>query len=322
MCSGENNSVDLAAWGIKWHAYPIQNPGAKMKTAMVIHGPQGAGKNLWTEAIMSIYGEYGRILDQYAVEDKHNDYLSRKLFMIADEVVARADRYHVKNILKGLITSKTIRINPKNMASYEETNHANIVFLSNERIPVVLEEDDRRHFVIWTPLPKPPEFYKQVQFEIENGGIEALHHYLLSIDLGDFNEHSKPPMTTAKRELIDLGKESILRFYDQWRDKQIDGVPFDVPAPNEGVYELYRAWCSNEGIKPQSKNIAMDRLAKVSGVEKQRKDWVSSTESGKKYFYLMPGCKEPGVNDVEKYFFGDCLRDFNDAVKAYKGNSL
>lgn len=34
--------------------------------------------------------------------------------MIADEVVARSDVYHIKNKLKALITGYSIRINPKN----------------------------------------------------------------------------------------------------------------------------------------------------------------------------------------------------------------
>jgi putative DNA primase/helicase len=74
--------------------------------------------------------------------------------MIADEVVARSDVYHIKNKLKGLITGDRIRINPKNFAAYWERNHLNLVFLSNEAMPVVLEEDDRRHCVIWTPPRK------------------------------------------------------------------------------------------------------------------------------------------------------------------------
>jgi hypothetical protein len=86
---------------LKWIAYPIQHPGAKMKTTLVVHGPQGTGKNLFFEALMSIYGEYGDVLDQSALEDKFNDWASRKLFMIADEVVARSDVYHIKNKLKG-----------------------------------------------------------------------------------------------------------------------------------------------------------------------------------------------------------------------------
>ena len=37
-------------WFERWCAYPIQHPGAKMKSTLVIHGPQGTGKNMFFEA--------------------------------------------------------------------------------------------------------------------------------------------------------------------------------------------------------------------------------------------------------------------------------
>ncbi|MEO6519389.1 MAG: DUF5906 domain-containing protein, partial [Pseudoxanthomonas sp.] len=166
MCSGEANAQQLYDWVLRWIAFPIQHPGAKMKTTLVLHGPQGTGKNMFFEALMSIYGQYGRIIDQSAIEDRFNDWASRKLFLIADEVIARSDLYHVKNKLKAFITGDRIRINPKNMAAYEEQNHVNVVFLSNESMPVVLEEDDRRHAVIWTPEKLGVEFYQAVLAEI------------------------------------------------------------------------------------------------------------------------------------------------------------
>jgi putative DNA primase/helicase len=60
LCSNEDdNAAALCQWVLRWVAYPIQNPGAKMKTALVLHGPQGTGKNLFFEAIMAIYAEHG-----------------------------------------------------------------------------------------------------------------------------------------------------------------------------------------------------------------------------------------------------------------------
>ncbi len=128
MCAGDSDPEKLYQWVLRWLAYPIQHPGAKMKSTLVIHGPQGTGKNLFFEAIMAIYGRYGRVIDQSAIEDKFNDWASRKLWLIADEVVARSDLYHIKNKLKAFITGEWIRINPKNMAAYEERNHVNMVF--------------------------------------------------------------------------------------------------------------------------------------------------------------------------------------------------
>jgi hypothetical protein len=50
-----------------------------------------------------------------------------------------------------------------------------------------------------------------------NGGNEAFYQFLLDFDLGDFNEHTKPLMTQAKRDLIDLGLSPAERFYRSGR---------------------------------------------------------------------------------------------------------
>ena len=138
---------------------------------------------------------YGRVVGQDQVEDKYNGWASRLLFLLADEVVARSDLYQVKNKLKSLITGDWIEINQKHVASYPERNHVNIVFMSNEPMPVVLEEDDRRHAVIWTPQKLDQAFYEKVFAEIDAGGVEALHDMLLSLPLEDFHPAMPPPDT-------------------------------------------------------------------------------------------------------------------------------
>lgn len=246
LCSEEENYRTVFDWVIKWIAYPIQHPGAKMRTALIFHGPQGTGKNLFFEAVMAIYGEYGRIVDQAAIEDKFNDWASRKLMMIADEVVARQELYHVKNKLKSFVTGEWIRINPKNVAAHDEKNHVNLVFLSNESQPLVLEKDDRRYTVIHTPEKLTAEFYQQVRDELNNGGIPALHHYLLNLDLGDFNEHTKPPMTKAKENLIDVSLDSVQRFIAEWTAGDIESAPF-CPCLGRHLFAVYRKWCDQLG---------------------------------------------------------------------------
>lgn len=246
LCSEEENYRTVFEWVIKWIAYPIQHPGAKMRTALVFHGPQGTGKNLFFEAVMAIYGEYGRIVDQAAIEDKFNDWASRKLLMIADEVVARQELYHVKNKLKSFVTGEWIRINPKNVAAHDEKNHVNLVFLSNESQPLVLEKDDRRYTIIHTPEKLDAEFYQQVRDELNNGGIAALHHYLLNLDLGDFDEHSKPPMTKAKENLIDVSLDSVQRFIGEWIAGDIQSAPF-CPCLGRHLFAVYRKWCDHLG---------------------------------------------------------------------------
>jgi len=50
---------DVKHWLLQWLAYPLQHPGAKLRTAIVMHGDEGAGKNFLFDLVASIYGKYG-----------------------------------------------------------------------------------------------------------------------------------------------------------------------------------------------------------------------------------------------------------------------
>jgi putative DNA primase/helicase len=237
---------------------------------------------------------------------------------LADEVVARSEQYHVKNVLKGLITGERLRINPKNMKSFEEKNHVNLVFLSNERVPVIIEMDDRRHQVLWTPEKLGADFYYEVSDEIANGGIEALHYHLKTLDLGDFSEHTKPIMTAAKSNLIDLCKSTTVRFYEAWQVGDIAGIK-PMPALSDDVYALYSAWCRTEGVRTAPKNKAIDELVSIPGVKKERKRyWINglSTPNPRMIIYpkhspeLSPGQSEPA-------WLGEMVSDFKQGVNEF-----
>ena len=322
MCGNESNQRALYEWVLCWLAYPLQYPGAKMKSTIVIHGPQGTGKNMFFDEYMKLYGEYGRVLDQSALEDKFNDWASRKLFLLADEVVARTEVYHLKNKLKALITGDRIRINPKNIQAYEEDNHANMVFLSNEAMPVVLEEDDRRHAVIWTPVKLPASFYGDVMAEIAGGGTAALHHYLLSLDLGDFTNGSHPPMTDAKRELIGLSVDSPERFFDQLLGNDIPGLK-PRPALSKEWYEAYKLWCSKEGIKnpaPSHKFInALVRKRDVTHPDRARKRYLLATDTEGPHGFLLIGNCKPKDDQTETVFLGEQVVLFRSQLNDYRG---
>ena len=325
MCAKEANPEALFSWVVRWLAYPIQHPGAKMQSTIVMHGPQGTGKNLFFEAIMAIYGRYGRIIDQSAIEDKFNDWASRKLFLIADEVVARSDLYHIKNKLKAFITGEWIRINPKNMAAYEERNHVNMVFLSNESMPVILEEDDRRHAVIWTPEKLSADFYNGVKAEIENGGVAALHHYLLHLDLGDFGVATKPPMTDAKRTLIDQGMDSPSRFVYAFEAGDVDGFPAKAapalltPCLSQDFFELYCEWCTRQRIKALSQPRFMNAVdRKHKGVVERKRAGLGNPVR----ILSLPGGQEKPVGNNESDWLAERAQIFKHALKDYKATAF
>lgn len=270
LCSSDPNGEAVFRWVLCWMAYPLQNPGAKMSSAIIMHGPQGTGKSTVFQALAKIYGDYSTVLNQRGLEDKFNsDWSDSKLFILAEEVVTRAEMWHIKNELKELVTGEWIRVNPKNIAAYRQRNQVNIVYLSNEHQPLPLENDDRRHCVIYTPPALEEAFYDQVFVELENGGVEAFYDYLLKLDLDGFHPKKRPPMTEAKQSLIALSSPSEMRFVVDWMAGDL-GLPI-CPALATDVYAAYLRWCRLNGeTKPRPSNQFHGAVSRLPGWEKKK----------------------------------------------------
>ncbi len=327
LCSQDPNADALYQWVLRWLAYPLQHPGAKLKTALVVHGPQGTGKNLFFEAVKAIYGHYGGVVDQAAIEDKFNDYASRKLFIVADEVVARAELFHIANRLKSLVTGDTIRINPKNLGAYEETNHLQVVFLSNGVMPIVVEPDDRRYCVIWTPAKQDPAYYARVRDEIARGGIAALHHHLLHLPLTytaggkqvTYEPGTLPPITEAKKDLIELSLDSTERFWNDWVAERLP-LPV-ITCRSEDLYDAYRHWCTRNGVgKAAQLSTFVGATAKRPGAHKDRvrHESLDNTAKLQQSMVIWPPGRVHTEQDLEAR--SEDIRRFYGAVGRYRNS--
>ncbi|WP_333710351.1 primase-helicase family protein [Malikia spinosa] len=235
----------VVAWVLKWLALPLQKPGTKMRSALIFHGLQGAGKNLFFELVASIYGRYASVIGQDQLEDKFNDWASQKMLLIGDEVVARQELFHQKNKLKAFITGETIQINTKMMPLRQERNFANVVFLSNEDKPVALEESDRRYFVVYTPPRRDDDIYVRVAACMASGGVEAFYDFLLRYDLTGFSNYDIPPMTRAKHNLIMLCLKPEDRFVREWLMGVLP-LPLQVCSASQ-LYRAFKRWCQATG---------------------------------------------------------------------------
>lgn len=233
-------------WVLRWMALPLQQVGTKMATALIVHGPQGSGKNLFFDAWRDLYGKYGKTIGQTEIEDKYNEWISCKLAFVANEVVSRQEIYHRKDALKMIVTEgKDFPIRGMHMATRWERNAANIVFLSNQRVPLALDDGDRRHLVIYTPLAADDSLYQVVVAFLERGGLAKWLHYLQAYDVGDFNAHTKPPMTRDKERLIQASWKAPARFASDWMEGYLD-LPMMVCSGDQ-LYRAFQRWCVRSG---------------------------------------------------------------------------
>jgi hypothetical protein len=250
LCSAEDNVDECVAWILRWLAFPLQNPGAKMQTALLMFGEkQGTGKSLFFQDVVApIYGDYGTVASQHQLDSTFTAWRSRKLFVLFEEVLSRDDKYSHNGTLKYMITGKSMSINQKNLPERTERNHLNGVFLSNEPQPIPIELEDRRFMVIEARAKQPQEFYDRVSAAIKAGGVEAFYHFLLTFPLDDFNEHTKPMMTLAKERVIEFGLNGWMSFHRSWKDGYL-AAPY-CSCLSEDLFKIYRRWCDRTGEKP------------------------------------------------------------------------
>ena len=248
--------MEVLNFVLNWLAYPLKNPGAKMATALAVHGPQGSGKSLFFEVYSRIFGEYARTIGQAQLESRYNDWASRALLLVCEEIVASNELTHYKNALKSYITAPNVQVETKFQPVRTEKNHANFVFLSNDNRPLALERDDRRHLVVYCPPKLGKDFYTRVHESLDRGAVEAFYEFLLSRDTGDFHAHSLPPMTNAKRELVELGLRPAERFAKEWLDKELD-LPLH-PCSTGQLYKAFTRWCRINGdrLPPNQANFS------------------------------------------------------------------
>jgi putative DNA primase/helicase len=267
LCSRASPDADecsnIEHWLLCWLAYPLQHLGTKLRTAVIMHGDEGAGKNFLFDLWVEIYGKYGALVGQDELEDKFNDWRSAKLAVVGDEVSSRQELVHNKNRLKALITSTTVQINPKNLPRREERNHINVAFLSNELQPLALDNSDRRYLVIYTPRAREFEFYRKLKAWKEAGGLPAFYHYLLTYPLEEFDPFAPAPVTQAKLDLIDLNRKTPERFWLEWANGELD-LPYWTCSSGQ-LYKAYGKYAQRVGDRfPLQQSVFTRMVMRIS----------------------------------------------------------
>jgi putative DNA primase/helicase len=262
------DQAPVTDWVLNWLAYPLQHVGAKMATAIVMHGSEGTGKNLFFNAISECYGRYACLITQTQLESAFNGWMSQRLFVVANEVISRQELRHHVGRLKNMVTEPRVPIDEKNMPVRWEDNHMNMAFLTNELQALQISPGDRRYMIIRTPDACSQAFYDEVLAEVAAGGSQALHQFLLARDLGDFGAHTKPLLTSAKEALIELGLSSPQQFWQELHEDLLGVVPY-APALWGDLYRLYQVWCVRNGVKnPRQSNHFGQEFMSMNGVRR------------------------------------------------------
>lgn len=180
LCS---DNADTTLTVLNWLAYPLQNPGVKMSSSIIVQGDtQAAGKSLFFRTVMQgIYGTRAVVIAPNALAEFYNDWAEEKTYCLYEESTSKKSK---QNLINNLITSDLPDAHYRKFKNgYTQSKNINCVFISSNNQPLPIKANDNR-FIVITPQKILGSTLKNAVLDsIKNGGTQAFHQYLLQLSL-------------------------------------------------------------------------------------------------------------------------------------------
>ena len=204
-----------------WLASSVQHPNQAGGTAVVMRGKQGTGKSFFAKAFGKLWGQHFLQISQ----SKHlvgsfNAHLRDCVVLFADEAFFAGDKKS-EGTLKALITEEHIVVEKKGIDSEPSPNYIHLIMASNSEWVVPVAMDDRRFFIldIADEHRNDTKYFGEIAAELDNGGYEALLHYLMTYDLSGVDLRQVPGTDALKEQKeLNLSPEEAW-----WYDKLHSG---------------------------------------------------------------------------------------------------
>lgn len=204
-----------------WLAAAVQQPDKPAGTAVVMRGKQGTGKSFFAKAVGKLFGQHFlHISNSKHLVGSFNAHLRDCVLLFADEAFYAGDKKS-EGILKALITEEHIVIEKKGIDSEAQRNYIHLIMASNSDWVVPVAMDDRRFFVLDMAEEhrRDSDYFGEIAKELDNGGYEALLHYLMTLDISEVDLRNVP----TTEALIEQKQLNMNPEQAWWYDKLHEG---------------------------------------------------------------------------------------------------
>jgi hypothetical protein len=269
---------DLYRYVIAWCADAVQNPTKSPGVVLVLKGKQGTGKGTFGREVGRLFGNnhFVHATGARQLVGKFNAHLANVLLVFADEAFFAGDKQS-EGILKAMITEPRIPLEYKGKDIIYLQNYLRIIMASNQLWVVPAAIDDRRFAVIEVSerhLRDIP-YFAAINEQMENGGREALLHYLQNFDLTGI-ELRDLPKTQARLEQQLRSMSSVEKW---WFGRLSSGAV--LPSSERWAYDpvvcsqvledyVKHAGISGERFRADATALGMELKRLVPGIRRRR----------------------------------------------------
>ena len=263
---------------VNWLA-GIMQTRKKQLTAWVFMGQPGAGKNVLLDHVLKpLFGENQAIkVEDEQLKNPFNGWLQNAILIAFNEVAHdNRTRNSINSKVKAIITDNDIMINEKNVKVFTIDNHANALFFSNNEIPVLIEENDRRFNVVRTGgnMRKQSWFADPEQFFVDmKSELAVFAEYLINYNYDPVLAKTVIS-NNVKDALVDAGMTRFAEFSSHLKANDVDwfleSMDSVFPASNIKALGL-NGWIEKDSALSAFKDIYQDDHMTKSKLTKELK---------------------------------------------------
>lgn len=257
LCSGRE---DLYQYLLGWMARMVQEPGKPGEVAIVLRGDRGAGKSFFATVLGSLFGtHYMAVSNSAHLVGNFNSHLRDIVFLFADEAFFAGDKRH-ESVLKTIITEPRLVIERKGVDVETSANCIHLVMASNDFHVIPVGRKERRFLVLEASRKRVQDFdwFNRISAQLDDGGREALLHFLLTYDLSNFNVRSVP-QTDELNQQMKLGHSHQEAWWKrQLEEGSLGGIgEWPDAIPRQIIFDHYYASCQQQKVSRPLSNVSL-----------------------------------------------------------------
>ena len=157
---------------LNFMAYVYQNPGKRVRWAILLHGIEGAGKTFFFTIMQRLLGHNAKSVTTTAINSEFTGWAAGAVLINVDEIrIAGTNKYAILDKMKPMIADDTISVIHKGKDERSIPNFASYMMSTNHADAIPVGDNDRRYCVISTRYTTKQDLFDQ------HGGPEGTATY-------------------------------------------------------------------------------------------------------------------------------------------------
>jgi hypothetical protein len=273
---------------LSYFADAVQFPGRKCNHALVMgSGVHGTGKDTLLVGLQHAVGNKNfRAIKPHQVAETFTPWMRSVVVQISEsrdmgEGFVAISRFELYERCKDLAAAPPLALdcNEKHKGQYPVANVLRPILTTNHQVDgLYMDPQDRRHYCAWSDAPKMEEADANAIYQwYENGGLDAVAHFLRTLDLSTRNWNAKapPPRTAWWHQLVAGGaSQEEEKFADALDKLQRPEWVTVAQVVEAGGLEL-AGWAANPGNKRKvEREMVKSGYQRLPNPNEKRGRWV------------------------------------------------